>query len=237
MPFLEYDGKPWIYVRFIFILIATDPHPCPTQHFYDSRRDGRYITLWSATKGMIECYNFSFSLALFVASAGIYTSLFTNGNPIWFDLGELQVHNTISVEHDASLTRPDIKTGNNWHPDLKLVEAMLQSSTSSDGSLSLEDYAQYRVIREKTLPAPFVGLRSLLATGEIGLILPSIGRDAPDAVHRKIHAEWAKSFFIQAKLPDNWTPQSVTVTLADVNNVRKKMQLVMQQIRDSAKNR
>ena len=60
---------------------------------------------------------------------------------------------------------------------------MLASSSSSDGSLSLQDYAQYRVVRETTLPAPFTGLRSFLATGEVGLILPSIGRDASDAVH------------------------------------------------------
>lgn len=60
---------------------------------------------------------------------------------------------------------------------------MLATASSQDGSLSLEDYAQYRVNRETTLPAPFTGLRSFLATGEVGLILPSIGRDAPDAVH------------------------------------------------------
>jgi len=60
---------------------------------------------------------------------------------------------------------------------------MLASSSSSNGSLSLEDYAQYRVIRETTLPAPFTGLRSFLATGEVGLILSGIGRDAADAVN------------------------------------------------------
>ena len=53
---------------------------------------------------MMECYNYSLGLALFVASAGIYTSLFTHLNPFWFDLEELRVHNKISVGHDASLT-------------------------------------------------------------------------------------------------------------------------------------
>ena len=60
---------------------------------------------------------------------------------------------------------------------------MLASSSSNNGSLSLEDYAQYRVVRETTLPAPLTGLRSFLATGEVGLILSSIGRDTEDAVH------------------------------------------------------
>jgi len=213
--------------------------PCPflntmANHDY-IRRDGRYITLWSATRGMMECYNFDFALALFVASAGIYTSLFTNVNPLWFDLSMLQVHNNISIEHDASLTRDDIKTGDNWHPDPELVRQMLSTSSSPDGSLSLEDYARYRVLREQTIPAPFTGARSFLATGEVGLILPGIGRDSPNAVDRKIHADWAKSFFLDAKLPTDWKPSTTPITLNDVNEVRKKMQQVMAAIRETNK--
>ena len=75
-------------------------------------------------------------------------------------------------DHIACVARADIKTGDNWHPDLKLIEQMLASSSSADGSLSLEDYAQYRVVRETTLPSPFTGLRSFFTTGEIGLVLP-----------------------------------------------------------------
>lgn len=96
----------------------------------------------------------------------------------------------ISLTCAVFLARPDIKTGDNWHPDPKLVEQMLSTSSSPDGSLSLEDYAQYRVIREKTLPEPFHGARSLLATGEIGLILPSIGRDSSVVV--QVSSRYAK---------------------------------------------
>lgn len=53
---------------------------------------------------MMECYNFTLGLALFVAAAGIWTSLFTNLNPFWFDLDMLKVHNKVSIEHDASLS-------------------------------------------------------------------------------------------------------------------------------------
>lgn len=209
--------------------------PCPflntmANHGY-IRRDGRYITLYSAVKGMMDCYNFDFALALFVGSAGIFTSVFMHANPLWFDLAELQVHNKISIEHDASLTRPDIKTGDNFHPDLALIRQMLSTSSSSDGSLSLEDYAQYRVIREETIPEPFTGARSFLATGEVGLILNALGRGSETSTERKINAEWAKSFFISAKLPDDWTRSSKPVTLAEVNEVRKKMQKVMADIR------
>lgn len=59
---------------------------------------------------------------------------------------------------------------------------MLSASSSSDGSLSLEDYAKYRVIREGTVPEPFTGARSFLATGEVGLILSTIGRGSSEAV-------------------------------------------------------
>ena len=172
-------------------------------------------------------------------------------------IGKFLSFDEVGAHAKFLVARPDIKTGDNWHPDPELIEQMLASSSSSDGSLSLQDYAQYRVIRETTLPAPFTGPRSFLATGEVGLILPSIGRDATDAVHvstilfvvnqcvysisfrikqRKIHAEWAKSFFILSRLPDDWTPQSVPVTLKDVNDVRKKMQEVMEAIRQANKN-
>lgn len=216
--------------------------PCPflntmANHGY-IRRDGRYLTFWAATRGMIECYNFSLGLALFVAAAAIWTSLFTNGNPFWFDLSELQVHNNISVEHDASLTRQDVSTGDNWHPDPKLISEMLSTSSSPDGSLSVHDYAQFRVLREKTLPRPFAAYsapRDFLATGEVGLIIPAIGRGADDPLQRKINAEWAKSFFGQARLPPGWTPAEQPVTLGQVNTIRKKMQEFMKAIREGNK--
>jgi len=63
-----------------------------------------------------------------------------------------------------------------------MIEKMLLYSSSKDGSLSLEDYARLRIDREATLPAPFTGLRSFLSAGEVGLIIPGIGRDASDAV-------------------------------------------------------
>jgi len=213
--------------------------PCPflntmANHGY-IRRDGRYITLWAATRAMMECYNFTFALALFVASAGIWTSLFTHLNFWWFDLGELQTHNNVSIEHDASLTRSDIKTGDNWHPSPQLISQMLSTSSSSDGSLSVRDYANYRVQREKTLPAPFSTPRDFLATGEVGLIIPAIGRGSDNVLDRKINADWATSFFENAKLPDNWIRSPIPISLGDVNNIRKKMQEDMKGIRASKK--
>lgn len=146
-------------------------------------------------------------LALFVASAGIYTSIFTAWNPLWFNLDELNVHCAISVEHDASLSeffaftfpaflpdsslrraslfshspmltaRDDKSSGDNNTPDPKLISTLLTYASNPEG-LSASDFAAYRVLREKGYPpeaAPGT-IADGLRTGEIGLIIPAIGR-------------------------------------------------------------
>lgn len=140
---------------------------------------------------------------------------------------------------------------------------MLSTSSSPDGSLSVHDYAQFRVLREQTLPRPFSAYsvpRDFLATGEVGLIIPAIGRGADDPLQvstrsprtlliygtddgnrinaffqRKINPDWAKSFFGNAKLPPGWVPAEKPVTLGQVNAIRKAMQGFMKAIREGNK--
>jgi len=185
---------------------------------------------------MMECYNFEFSLALFVASAGIYTSILTSWNPVWFSLDQLNKHFHISIEHDASLTRNDIITGDNTTPDPKLIENLVTYASSPEG-LSPKDFAAFRVHRESGYPVDQLPgtIGDTLRTGEIGLIIPSIGRGSFNAVDRRIHPEWAKSFFTLAKLPDDWVKQQVPVAITDVGAVRKVVQERMTAIRAQSK--
>lgn len=80
------------------------------------------------------------------------------------------------------IARPDIKSGDNWHPSPQLISQMLSNSSSADGSLSVRDFASYRVQRENTLTTPFGSVRDLLATGEVALIVPAIGRGSENAL-------------------------------------------------------
>ncbi|KAF8317715.1 hypothetical protein DL93DRAFT_2076859 [Clavulina sp. PMI_390] len=54
-------------------------------------------------------------------------------------------------------------------------------------------------------------------------------------MQRKIHPEWAESFFIRAQLPDDWKRETKPITLGDVNAIRKKMQETMAAIREAEK--
>lgn len=86
------------------------------------------------------------------------------------------------------IARRNIASGDNHTPDPKLIEQMLKTSSSPDGSLSIDDYARYRVEREAVSMPPgryFAAvsfIRDFLATGEIGLIIPSLGNGSEDVL-------------------------------------------------------
>lgn len=87
-----------------------------------------------------------------------------------------------------TLARQNIASGDNHDPDPNLVDQMLKTSSNPDGSLSIDDYARYRVEREAAALPPgkyFAAvsfLRDFLATGEIGLVLPGVGRGSDDVL-------------------------------------------------------
>jgi len=214
--------------------------PCPflntmANHGYVNR-SGRGITLWSVTKAMMDCYNYDFPLALFVASAGIYTSTAVSWNPLWFSLDELKWHGPISVEHDASLSRLNAAEGDAFSPNSKLIDTIVAYASSPDG-LSPEDFAAYRVLREKGYPVHELPgwLGTALRCGEVGLIMGGLGRGDFEVLGRRIHPEWVKSFFGHAKLPDDWVRQQRPVTLKQVSDTTEAVKARMAAIREAEK--
>lgn len=76
-----------------------------------------------------------------------------------------------------SLARDDNSSGDNKTPDPKLIEKLLTYASDAEG-LNALDFAAYRVLREQGYPpeaAPGT-IADGLRTGEIGLIIPAIGR-------------------------------------------------------------
>jgi hypothetical protein len=73
--------------------------------------------------------------------------------------------------------RLDYKDGDNNTANPKHIEELVTFASSSDG-LSPQDFAAYRVFREKPYPHSelpgFVGTR--LRCGEVGLIIGALGR-------------------------------------------------------------
>jgi len=195
--------------------------PCPfldalANHGY-LNRNGRYITWWSATYAIRKIFNFSWFMAGLLSAAGWWTGVALAWNPLWFDLKQLRAHTSYLVEHDASLTRRDLPD-NNWEPDPTYVDAIIKLASSPAG-VGHEDLARHRIELEKKLSYTFSLPRHILATGEIGLIVPALGRGSEIPEERRISPDWIRSFFLDARIPADWTPQQKAVPFSVVNKI------------------
>ncbi|KAF9518461.1 hypothetical protein BS47DRAFT_1379902 [Hydnum rufescens UP504] len=215
--------------------------PCPfvnamANHGY-IHRDGKQITWWAITKAIVEVYHFSYPLAGLLAASGVWTSLTQAWNPFYFDLEQIRTHKPYLVEHDASLTRANYP-GDNWHPDPSIINELIAQASSPEG-VSYQDFARHRIAQEAKLSYKLSLPRHILATGEIGLIIPSLGRGdpLPDALHRKISIPWIKSFFHDARLPSDWTRPKDELTLKQVNDIATEVRKQMAQDREAGKDK
>ncbi|KAF8327877.1 Chloroperoxidase [Cantharellus anzutake] len=211
--------------------------PCPflntlANHGYVNR-SGRYVTLISATLAIREVYNFTLITSFIVALAGWFTGLTQGWNPFWFDLKQQRIHKSYLIEHDASLTRGNWPE-NNWEPNQQLFEALISKASSPDG-LSHEDFAHHRIDQEKKLSYTLSQPRHILATGEVGLIIPALGRGSDEPKERRISLDWARSFFLHARLPDDWKRIDKTIPWSVVNGVAGVVRDDMKKIRDGEK--
>jgi hypothetical protein len=184
----------------------------------------------------MDCYNFNFAMAFTLGLAGIYTSTAVGFNPFWFHLDQLNWHSTVSVEHDASLSRLDLKDGDNHSPSLKHIEQLVKFAGTADG-LSHQDFAAYRVFLEQPYPHSewpgWVGTR--LRCGEIGLIIGALGRGDFEVLGRRINTDWARSLFTYGKLPDDWVRQSRVITPQQVSDTTNAVIKRMEEIREADK--
>jgi len=209
--------------------------PCPflnslANHGY-LNRDGRGNTLYDLVKAQVEVFNFSVPLAATLSLGG----LFLAGNGLYVDLEQLRVHDWYTIEHDASLGRQDIRTGENWIIDAKLVHAMIAEASSKDG-VSMEDLARVRVHREATLPLPLDNLHVGVAIRESCLIVAQLGKGSPnDRTKRIIKPDWIKSFFIDERFPDDWTKPEQKLGFRDASAMGEVMKGEMAAYRASLK--
>ncbi|KAF2728272.1 Cloroperoxidase [Polyplosphaeria fusca] len=88
--------------------------PCPglniAANYGFFPHDGKNITEDIVIKGLGDAYNVDPELSKILFKSGAATN--PEPNATWFSLAHLRRHNLI--EHDASLTRADAYTGNNW---------------------------------------------------------------------------------------------------------------------------
>jgi len=209
--------------------------PCPfmnslANHGYINR-DGRNLNLYTLIKAQVEVFNFSIPLASILSLGG----LFICGNGLTVTLDQLKLHSWISIEHDASLGRQDIRTGNNWTIDPKLVQAMVDECSSPKG-LTFQDIARLRVHREATLPAPMDKLHVGVAIREACLTIAQLGQGGgADQTTRVVKPEWIKSFFLHETFPDDWKRPATQLGFEDTKVMGKKLEAEMANYRATLK--
>jgi hypothetical protein len=208
------------------------PTDSPRQN---SRRDGKYITWPAASKAIHDCYGFNWSLSILVAAAGWYTGMVMGWNPLWFDLEQQGLHKPWLIEHDASLTRLDWPK-NNHDPNPELVNQLISVASQPEG-ISARDFAIHRINREAELDYKLSSARTTLATGEVGLILPTLGVGSGGTLPVNpadgfIPTSWARSFFEGQRIPDDWVKPAKALDFGTVNSTAQRVRDEMAKLRE-----
>ncbi|KAJ3172351.1 hypothetical protein HK101_011155 [Irineochytrium annulatum] len=186
--------------------------PCPftnslANHGYLDRHQMTYENITSALESVLLLDS---ALSNLFASASMpLGSKLPNGTEV-VSLAQLDKHN--KIEHDASLTRNDISTGDNTHFNSTLFDELL--SFSSDGSyITIAELARFRVSREKYSRATdkdftFGVRQQVTAYGEAALLYESM-RDDSD----KIRVDWIKVLFQEERFPVElgWKPRPLGI--------------------------
>jgi len=212
--------------------------PCPflntmANHGY-VHRNGKRVTWPAAAKGIHDCYNFTWLMSFIIAGAGWYTGLVSSWNPLWFDLEQQSSHKPWFIEHDASLTRLDWPQ-NNHDPNPELVDQLVSLATSPAG-LSAYDFAKHRIDREDELNYKLSSFRDKMSTGEVGLILPTLGVGQhgvlpSNPADRFIPTSWARTFFEGERIPDDWIKPAKATDPKTVDNTAQRVRDEMAKLR------
>jgi len=183
--------------------------------------DGRNIKFTELSKLIHETYNFAPSFCYFVPS---YAADFLGRNysKDTLDLNDLDVHNCI--EHDASLTRWDVKKSpDQSKPALELVHALLENATGDGGkTLTVEDLSRFTAIRRAHSKATngqytLSSNSKFFGSSNSGTLILFFGGKVEDL----------RIFLTEERLPDNWesTVRSRTgMTMAKFNITAAKIE-------------
>ena len=209
--------------------------PCPALNALANHgflpRDGRNITFGKIVDAMQNGLGLSHGFALFMA-VGTFT-LMRRPSLAAFDLHETDKHGYI--EHNASITRDDIKEGQTYAP-LEIDHERLHSSlldkahvTSTSGEkrvLTAEDVARARVELEGKSALPLAPLYAEIGRAEFAMVLEIFGFGE----NREVAQEEAQILLEEERFPDEWKPTHVlhlwnaVSKSGEIRKVMKKLQ-------------
>ncbi|KAH0830121.1 Chloroperoxidase [Lanmaoa asiatica] len=205
--------------------------PCPALNTLANHgflpRDGKNIGPFAVFRALTEGYHLSTFLAFFLAFGG------------WFILGQLRKmslwdlsrHNCI--EHDASLFHLDAHNEDEYAPtavsNSLMKTALHQGGRYVPGRMTLEDVANIRVKREKTVSKPLRWWQAEIARGEMAVAIGVLGGMA--AAKNGLDLQVLRLWVTQERLPDDWKPdhtQGLRKTASMTKVIRDRMDAMKQ---------
>jgi len=163
-----------------------------------------------------------------------FEAVFLCGNGRTVDLHQLRKHNVI--EHDASLSRDDILTGDSWTVDRRLISDMYPEG--SDRGLTFKDIAAVRVKRERLLPKGRLDwAHNRIALGEASLVIGVWGLGGNGVFeHNIVPYQRIRSFFVDERLPPDWMRPEFSLGFLKTLELGGKMRAEMDAILEAEAN-
>lgn len=192
--------------------------PCPGLDALANRdicpRNGKGYTIPILTKCLADAMNMGADFSLFVGAAGIGSN--PNFLSLQFDLNQLDRHNVV-IEHDASLSRGDASTGNNYSFNQTIWDTVLAYySGMSETSILVVAKGKYMRVQTEAARDPtfFYGpLQSIFSYRETAIYLSTMG----DPTTGVAPIEYVRSLF-EERLPyeEGWRKTVEPTTLGNL---------------------
>lgn len=156
--------------------------------------------------------------SLFVGAAGIGS----NPNPLSleFDLDQLDHHDMV-IEHDASLSRADVSTGNNYSFNQTIWDTVLAYYDGMNAtSIPVAAKAKYMRVQTEAARDPtftYGPVQFIFSYGETAIYISTMG----DPTTGVAPIEYVRALFEEERLPyaEGWTPTSEPTTLTSLGQM------------------
>jgi hypothetical protein len=160
------------------------------------------------------------------AIPSVAASAFTSTS---INLEDLNLHD--AIEHDASLTRDDAKSGDNHSLQPVLLKALLDDAQGD--FLTTESVARSRARREKDSllkGSPKLGFKPYtLAYGEAALLLQALGKNE-NGTDWKVKKVDAQTWFGEERLPEGYVKPVKAITVSDSGTLSNAIGSMAQKI-------
>lgn len=178
-------------------------------------RDGKGYTIPILTDCLQKSLNMGADFSLFVGAAGIGSN--PNILSLEFDLDQLD-HHDIVIEHDASLSRADASTGDNYSFNKTIWGTVLAYYDGMPStSIPVAAKAKYMRVQTESKRDPtftYGPVQFIFSYGETAIYNSTMG----DPTTGVAPIEYVRALFEEERLPyaEGWTPTVEPTTLASL---------------------